>query len=87
MGSFIFLIIIIVIFFWWLVLFPLRFHHLGVAKGSLIVPVSVVADQGSVPEGKDSIGTNNNPCIPKLVVMCNPASDESPKGLESWIST
>jgi len=53
----------------------------------LVVPVSVVANENLLPEVKDSEGTNNNPGIPELMVVGNPASDESPEGLVSGIST
>jgi len=53
----------------------------------LVVLVSVVADENRVPEGEDSEGAHDDPGVPKLMVMGNPASNESPEGLIPWIST
>ena len=52
----------------------------------LIVSVPIEGEQGSLPEVEDSVGAQDNVSVVQLVIMRNPASDESPEGLDSWVS-
>ena len=52
----------------------------------LVVSASVESDKRVRPEAVESHGTENNVCVVGLVVVGNPASDESPERLDSWVS-
>ena len=52
----------------------------------LVVSISIEGDEGVGPEGVNSEGAEYNIRVVELVVVCHPASYESPEGLEAWIS-
>lgn len=47
----------------------------------------VVGDEGEVPEVVDTHGAEQDVGVVSLVVMADPGSDESPEGLDSWVSS
>ena len=51
-----------------------------------MVSLLVVGDEGKVPEVVDTHGAEQDVGVVSLVVMADPGSDESPEGLDSWVS-
>ena len=47
---------------------------------------SVVADHGVPPEVVEADGASHNIGVVELMVVADPGSDESPEGLDSWVS-
>lgn len=49
--------------------------------------MSVEGNQACGPEGVDSVCAEDNVSVVCFVVMADPASDESPEGLDAWVGT
>ena len=47
---------------------------------------SVVADESIPPEVVEADSANNGIGVVKFMVVAHPGSDESPEGLDSWVS-
>ena len=51
----------------------------------LIVSCSVEGDEGGGPEGVHTVGAQDHVRVVQLVVVRDPASNESPEGLHAWV--
>jgi len=49
--------------------------------------LSIVTNEHGVPEVVDSDGSENNVSVVHLVVVAHPGPDESPEGLDGWVSS
>lgn len=49
--------------------------------------MSIVSNKDGVPEVVHSDGAHDHIGVVELVVVAHPRSDESPEGLDSWVST
>lgn len=79
--------LIIIIFVLWLDEIPLLLGSDGVFHGSMTVSLSIVSNDEVPPNLVDEEGGADNVGIVSLMVVGNPDSNESPEGLDSWVST
>lgn len=52
----------------------------------MVVSLLVVSDQDHVPEVVHTDGAEEDIGVIQLVVVADPGSDESPEGLDGWVS-
>lgn len=83
-GLFFFLVFVLV---FWFNQSPLLFFLDCELKRSVGVASAVVTNAGVPPELVDREGAQNNIRVVKLVVVADPAADESPSGLNGGVSS
>ena len=85
LTSLIAVVLLIVLFFLGLVNLPLLLFLLGERERSVMVPLTIVANKGVPPELVDAESDADRASVVHLVVVANPAADESPCGLPSGV--
>ena len=87
LTSLITIVFLIVLFLLGLVDLPFLLLLDGKFERPVMVPLTIVANEGVPPELVDTEGNTDGASIVDLVVVANPAADESPCGLPGGIST